>query len=146
MVLGIENQVKVCGYSFCDAIDQWYPYYSVMTPVFLDLSGSVKALNVSVQDGTSVSIDGRDLGEVLQQCWKQHVPFVCIRISKSNVDVLRSYEAGLRVFQEDTSFSASVPLNHCIDCRSRTLLLFHLYKSWTRVRLSILATTSCLRS
>ena len=106
--LGIESKVQVCRYTFFDSLDQWYPDHAVMTPVFLDLIQSRKALSLCINEGNSISILGKDLKSILSKCWTYRVPFVCLRINNKNLDFIRNYGMILRAFDVTPSSSPDV--------------------------------------
>ena len=106
--LGIENKVQVCGYSFFDALDQWYPNHAVMTPVFLDLVQSRKSLNLSIQEGNQILLGDQNLSSVISKCWTYRVPFICIRLNTSNLVLIPKDDFTLRAFDVIPSSSSNV--------------------------------------
>lgn len=107
-ILGIENKVQICGYTFFDALDQWYPNHAVMTPVFLDLVQNRQALSIDIQNGDHLSILNQDLCSIITKCWSYHVPFVCLRVRNENIDLIRKYEYNIRAFDVLASSSSDV--------------------------------------
>lgn len=104
-IWGCESKMKFTAFGLIDALERWYPYQSVMTPVYLDVSCSIPKLGVVVQSKTAISIRSIDLKEILEICFSKAIPFVILRTRKEDVDIIKSYSLSLRAFEVDDSLS-----------------------------------------
>ena len=96
---GCESRVSLTSFTLMDALERWYPTHAVMTPVYLDLRYSNSTLQIVVDDGHSFSIRGVDGKTILEKCFEVRCPFVCLRIHKNNIGIVKDYGFQLRGFQ-----------------------------------------------
>lgn len=96
---GCESRVSLTSFTLMDALERWYPTHAVMTPVYLDLRYSNSTLQIVVDDGHSFSVRGVDGKTILEKCFEVRCPFVCLRIHKNNLGIVKDYGFQLRGFQ-----------------------------------------------
>ena len=104
---GCESKINLTSLTTMDALSRWYSVHSVMTPVYLDVSHNNAVLNVEVSQN-SISVNYVDLKTLLEKALEVGAPFICLRIDKSNEQLIRSYDLSLQVFDVNSSISSTV--------------------------------------
>ena len=109
---GCESKLNLTSLTTMDALTRWYSVHSVMTPMYLDVLHSIPSLNVEVNQNV-ISINSVDLKLLLEKALEVGVPFICLRISKDNEELIRSYNLSLQVFDVNTSLNPTVSAIEC---------------------------------